>query len=324
MFPISQTMEKTLLILAAGLGSRYGGLKQMEGFGPSGETILEYSLFDAYRAGFRKFVFVIRKAIELDFKSGILSRLPDYLKWELCFQELDALPSGFTVPGDRQKPWGTGHAVWVARNSIEGPFAIVNGDDFYGRDGFVQLANFFDLSDSTNHAMVAYPLGRTLSTAGSVSRGICVTDVSHRLLEMREVHGIRKQQGSIVCDSECPVELHDTTPASMNLFGFQRSIFESVEQDFLAFLRHSGKELKSEFYIPSVVNGLLQEGSTAFKVFQSADDWMGVTNPEDRAQVEKGIQQLVESGVYPSRLWVVVRRKPCGDFLQISPATRAD
>jgi len=298
-------MEKTLLVLAAGLGSRFGGLKQMEGFGPSGETILEYSLFDAYRAGFRRFVFVIRREIEADFRVRILSRLPAYLHWEICYQELDLLPDGYSFPEGRSKPWGTGHAVWVAREKIRGPFAIVNGDDFYGRSGFEQLVKFFNATElsGSKHCLVAYPLGRTLSDSGSVSRGICVVNASKELVAMKEVHGIREENDRIVSDSESPLELVANTPASMNLFGFQKSVFDAIDQDFLRFLEHSGSEMKSEFYIPSVVNGLLEDNGASFKVLESADDWMGVTNPDDRSKVEKGIESLVEQGVYKPSLW---------------------
>ena len=277
----------------------------MEGFGPSGETILEYSLYDAYRAGFRHFVFIIRKEIEADFRDRILSRLPDYLHWEICYQELDLLPRGFSVPAGRKKPWGTGHAVWVARDKIPGSFAIVNGDDFYGRSGFEQLVKFFDATESVEneHCLVGYPLGRTLSDAGSISRGICVVSDDQTLVALREVHGIRQEDGQIVADSESPVELVSNTAASMNLFGFKKSVFEAIDRDFMIFLEQSGSEMKSEFYIPSVVNGLLEEKSASFRVLNSADDWMGVTNPDDRSKVEQGIQSLVDQGVYKPSLW---------------------
>jgi len=295
-------MEKTLLVLAAGMGSRYGGLKQMEGFGPHGETILEYSLFDAYRSGFRRFVFVIRKSLMNDFAERILSRLPRYIKYEICFQELDFLPEGFEKPEQRTKPWGTGHAVWVAKGIISGPFAVVNADDFYGLNGFMQLAKHFD-ENLREHAMVAYPLGLTLSEHGTVSRGICHVGEGDRLLEIREVMGIRKERGGILSDSVSPVELHDDTLASMNLFGFQSSIYDLIEQDIHEFFQRYGEELKSEFYIPFVVNHILEIGSPAVRVFTSEDAWMGVTNTADRDKVVAGIRTLIDNGVYPESLW---------------------
>ena len=296
-------MEKTLLVLAAGMGSRYGGLKQMEGFGPRGETILEYSIYDALEAGFSRFVFVIRASIEADFRMQVLERLPRDLNVHLCFQELDKLPNQYDVPEGRVKPWGTGHAVWVARDLVPGPFAVVNGDDFYGRSGFRQLSDYFSQSLKGNHAMVAYPLGKTLSKTGSVSRGICKVDENEQLLEVREVVGIRKNSAGLVSESSSPVELGEETPASMNLFGFDGSVFEAIDHDFGVFLEQEGAGLKSEFYIPTVVNHLLESGSGKIQVLRSEDDWMGVTNPQDRAQVVEGIRKLVNAGVYPESLW---------------------
>jgi len=297
-------MEKALLVLAAGMGSRYGGLKQMEGFGPQGETILEYSIYDALRAGFSRFIFVIRKSIEADFRERVLSRLPRELDCQLCFQELEKLPVGHSVPQGRQKPWGTGHAVWVARDLISGPFAIVNGDDFYGRNGFQQLAQFFESPDEVaSHAMVAYPLGRTLSESGAVSRGICRVNEQGELLEMREVHGICRVRGQVSAETESPVPLSEDSLASMNLFGFAATIFDNLDRDFLQFLLAHGSEQKSEFYIPSVVNQLLKDDEGKIQVLKSLDDWMGVTNPDDRKRVVAGIRTLIDSGVYPESLW---------------------
>jgi hypothetical protein len=297
-------MQLTLVVLAAGMGSRYGGLKQMEGFGPGGETLLEFSIYDALKAGFERFVFVIRRQIEDDFRARVLSRLPANLHVELCFQELDALPEGWRVPSGRVKPWGTGHAVWVARSLLQGPFAIVNGDDFYGRDGFERLAAHFRATFGRVHAMVAYPLGKTLSETGTVSRGICVVNGGGGLMEVREVGGIRRDGQSIVCETASPVRLQEETPASMNLFGFGESILEQLHADFVSFLEAHGHEQKSEFYIPSVVNHLVAEGLEPVQVLRTVGDWMGVTNPGDRPSVVAGILRQVDAGVYPPQLWL--------------------
>jgi dTDP-glucose pyrophosphorylase len=299
----------TLLVLAAGIGSRYGGLKQMDGFGPNNETILEYSVFDALRAGFTDFVFVIRKAIEADFRSRILDKLPRNTRVTLCFQELEMLPEGFHVLGGRQKPWGTGHAVWVARNIIESPFALVNGDDFYGRKGFESIANYFrdrkDIHDqSERHAMVAYQLDQTLSPHGSVCRGLCDINESGELVGLEEILNIRRTEGRLIGESACnPFEIPEKAPVSMNLFGFYPEIFRALERDMIEFMKHHGSELKSEFYIPAVVNRLIEKKESVVDVLRTDENWLGVTNTEDKAYVVEGIRRLVNNGVYPTPLW---------------------
>lgn len=295
-------MDMTLLVLAAGIGSRYGGLKQMEGFGPDGETILEYSVYDALRAGFTEFVFVIRKAIEKDFRERILSRLPRDLNVKLCFQELDKLPEGYSVPEGRTKPWGTGHAVWVAREDVSGPFALVNGDDFYGRKGFESIARHF--RDRTCHAVVAYPLSQTLSLHGSVSRGLCTVNEEGQLSGLDEIVNIAPRAGVLVGQKDgSDYEISADALVSMNLFAFQPSLFEALERDLKAFMETSGNELKSEFYITAVVDRIIEGRETVVDVLTSEDSWLGVTNPEDKARVISGIRGLVDAGVYPTPLW---------------------
>lgn len=302
-------MEKTLLVLAAGMGSRYGGLKQMEGFGPNGETILEYSIYDALQAGFTKFVFVIRKSIEDDFRERILEKLPESIQIKLCFQELETIPDGSVIPDGRVKPWGTGHAVWVARNDIDGPFVLANGDDFYGRKSFVALSEYFDTVNNGSlecerHAMVAYPLGQTLSSNGSVSRGLCHLNESGELEGLEEISMIKWNEGVLMgIRGDSSFEIEETAPVSMNLFGFFPQIFRSIDNDLKAFMKRSGSELKSEFYIPEVVNGLIERKTASVDVLKTEEKWLGVTNPEDKDYVKEGIGELVKSGIYPAPLW---------------------
>jgi len=297
----------TLLVLAAGMGSRFGGLKQMEGFGPNGETILEYSLYDARLAGFTEFVFVIRRDLESEFRERILSRLPSDLKVRLCYQELSDLPEGYTVPEGRTKPWGTGHAVWVAREVVRHPFALVNADDFYGRSGFQAIAMCFreSLHSPTRpHAVVAYDLKQTLSGHGSVSRGVCEVDSEGCLVQVKEHTAIRETHGRIVSEAENPpVELPANTPVSLNLLAFQPSVFAVLDREWHAFLERSGSELKSEFYVPTVVNRLAQSPDSEVVVLRATDAWLGVTHKADTERVKAGIREHVERGIYPSPLW---------------------
>jgi hypothetical protein len=300
-------MEKTLLVLAAGMGSRYGGLKQVDGFGPGGETLLEYSLYDARRAGFSHVVFVIRREMEALFREKVLARLPVELRVSLCFQELDCLPSGCRAPVDRQKPWGTAHAVWVARQHLEGPFALVNGDDFYGRAGFEAIASYFDGANwqRGQFCMVAYALGRTLSAHGTVSRGICRVDASGNLGSLEEVGGIHLADDGVVkgLRSGEVLLLGAEDPVSMNLFGLDGSLLPALERDLCAFLSEAGNLARAECYLPAVVNGMVAARQATVRVLRSADAWFGVTHPDDRALVRDGIRVLVDAGHYPERLW---------------------
>ena len=302
-------MKTTLLVLAAGIGSRYGGLKQMEGFGPNGETILEYSVYDALGAGFTDFVFVIRRAIEQDFREMILDRLPRDLNVRLCYQELDQLPSGFSVPEGRSKPWGTGHAVWVARELIDSPFALVNGDDFYGQKGFEAIAGHFQRGSQTqrtkaHHAMVAYLLRQTLSPHGSVSRGLCTINEHAELTGLEEIVNIADREGRLVGQRDGEdYEVSGDAPVSMNLFAFYPGIFTALDRELRTFLTERGNELKSEFYITSVVNQMIESGEAVVEALSSDENWLGVTNPEDKTHVVEGIRRLIEVGRYPQKLW---------------------
>ncbi|MGD9928955.1 MAG: NDP-sugar synthase [Mangrovibacterium sp.] len=299
-------MKPTLLILAAGMGSRYGGLKQVEPVGPHGETILEYSIFDAIRAGFGKVVFVIRKSFADEFKARFEGKLDRKIDVEYVYQELDKLPEGYTLPEGREKPWGTGHAILMAKDVIREPFAAINADDFYGAGAFNAIASFFqqEVSEKT-YAMVGYLLKNTLSEHGTVSRGICQTDDAGNLVEITERHQIARKNGSIYFEDEQgqPVKVDDSTPVSMNFWGFAPSIFNHLETLFRAFLDEKMQQPKSEFYIPSVVFELIQTGQIQSKVLRADSPWFGVTYPEDKAYVVSQIRKLTAEGGYPEKLW---------------------
>ncbi|WP_163707127.1 nucleotidyltransferase family protein [Mangrovibacterium lignilyticum] len=299
-------MKPTLLILAAGMGSRYGGLKQIDPFGPSGETILEYSVFDAIRAGFGKVVFVIRESFADEFKSRFDEKLKGKIEVEYVYQELTKLPEGYLCPEDREKPWGTGHAILMAKDVISEPFAAINADDFYGAPAFQIMADFFENKVSeTTYSMVGYLLKNTLSENGTVSRGICKTDADQNLIEITERHQIGRSGNSIVFVDEADnqVEVGENTPASMNFWGFHPSLFQHLENQFKAFLDEKMQLPKSEFYIPSVVFELIKSGKVNTKVLQADSPWFGVTYTDDKAYVVEQIQKLTDAGVYPSKLW---------------------
>lgn len=292
-------MKPTLMVLAAGMGSRYGGLKQVEPVGPNSEIILEYSIYDALQAGFDKVVFVIRRDIEDTFRQHVGSRLEGKIAVEYAFQELDSLPEGFQVPEGRSKPWGTGHAILVAKDAIAEPFAAINADDFYGREGFELLAGHFKQEQS--YAMVGFQLRNTVSPHGSVSRGICTTTNSH-LKTVVEHPTIFSHQGTY--RSENPdAELKGNEVVSMNFWGFTPDIFTHLQDQFCDFLQKRGDEARSEFYIPAVVDRLIAEGKKEVKVLTTTESWFGVTYPEDRPVVVNGIKELVSSGRYPEKLW---------------------
>ncbi len=299
-------MKPTLLILAAGMGSRYGGLKQLDRLGTSGETIMDYSVFDAQRAGFGKVVFIIRESIESDFREMFVNRLKGKVDMELVFQETNKIPSGFSVPADRVKPWGTGHAILMAKDVIHEPFTVINADDFYGAEAYQAMAKFLTTQASaTEYAMCGYQLSKTLSDFGTVSRGVCTLDPNGYLLDVTERTAIsRNKDGKIYYKlNEQEILLDDKVQVSMNFWGFTPSLFGHLEEKFNAFLREKGNELKSEFYIPFVVDDLMKEGKVKTKVLPSDAEWFGVTYQEDRPATIAKISALVKAGKYPESLW---------------------
>jgi UTP-glucose-1-phosphate uridylyltransferase len=299
----------TLLVLAAGIGSRYGGLKQIDPVGPSGETIIDYSVYDAIRAGFGKLVFVIRHAIEDDFKKLVASRIENKIAIEYAFQEMDVVPRWFTVPEARKKPWGTGHAVLVARDVIREPFGVINADDFYGSNSLRILAEELrkasDKSGVGDYSMVGYILGNTLSEHGSVARGVCISGNDGYLKDITERTGIARNESGISCvdDKGATVNLTGNEIVSMNTWGFTPSIFDRLQEHFEAFLKQRGQEEKAEFYLSSMVNDLIVEKQARVKVLKTSDSWFGVTYPQDKPSVTASIRALVDKGIYPSPLW---------------------
>ncbi len=299
-------MKPTLLILAAGMGSRYGGLKQIEPVGPNGETIIEYSVFDAIRAGFDKVVFVIRESFSEEFKSIFDNRLKGKIQVEYVYQELDKLPEGYTLPDNRVKPWGTGHAILMAKDVINEPFAAINADDFYGTQAFEETAGFFQNGVSENqYCMVGYQLKNTLSEFGTVSRGVCKTDANNNLVEITERTKIAREGADIFFTDEdgSKTKLDDDQAVSMNFWGFHPTLFEHLESQFKSFLDKKINEEKSEFYIPSVVFELIRSKQANSTVLKADSPWFGVTYPEDKDHVVKEIQKLTDQGFYPNKLW---------------------
>ncbi|HEU5123219.1 MAG TPA: sugar phosphate nucleotidyltransferase [Verrucomicrobiae bacterium] len=296
-------MNKSLLILAAGMGSRYGGLKQIDPVGPGGETIIDYSVYDAIRAGFDQLVFVIRRDIEQAFRETVGNRFEKKIAVRYVFQELNALPPGFAIPPERQKPWGTGHAILMAADAIREPFAVINADDFYGADSFRVLAAHLQ-PENPDYAMTGFVLRNTLSEFGSVARGVC--RLSDGFLEtVTEIVGIEKD-GTAARYKDDVGKVQALTAneiVSMNMWGFNPTLFGALREQFETFLRTRGGELKSEFYIPSVVNHLIQTGQKRVKVLPSRSKWYGVTYREDRPFVINGIQELIRQGEYPEKLW---------------------
>ena len=300
-------MKPTLFILAAGMGSRYGGLKQLDGLGPNGETIMDYSVFDAMRAGFGKVVFVIRKDFEEDFRRVVLSKYEDHVPCEVCFQGIDCLPEGFTRNPERTKPWGTNHAVLMAKDIIHEPFMVINADDFYGKESFEVMAKFLlDVNgEQGKYCMAGYRVGNTLSEHGTVSRGVCATDKMGFLTDVVERTAIESRDGHIVFPDENgnEVEIPFDTPVSMNMWGFTPEYFQYTEEAFKEFLTKHGQELKTEFYIPTLVNDLIKAGKATCQVLDTSAKWFGVTYADDRQMVVDKIQALVDADVYPSKLF---------------------
>ena len=301
-------MKPTLLILAAGIGSRYGGLKQIDPVGPGGETIIDYSIFDAIKAGFGKLVFLIRKDIEDDFKKTLGDKFSNKIDTHYAFQELE-LPDGFPSFPDRTKPWGTAHAVLAAKNSIEEPFAAINADDFYGFDAYKRMVEFLENIKNDDHgsqtySMVGYHLGKTLSDHGVVSRGVCEIDPRGNLTKINERHGVQKRDGGIYYKEadDKMVEIYRSL-VSMNFWGFTPSIFKEFDSGFATFIENEGHLPKSEYLIPLVVDNMIESGKAVVKVLQTTSQWYGVTYREDKPIVQKALKTLVEEGKYHTPLW---------------------
>lgn len=299
-------MKPTLLILAAGMGSRYGGLKQIDPLGPNGETILEYSVYDAIRAGFGKVVFVIRESFAKDFKARFESKLNGKIEIEYVYQELNKLPQGFALPEKREKPWGTGHAILMAKDVIHEPFAAINADDFYGAEAYKVIADFLTRSiQHDKYSMIGYELNKTLSDFGGVSRGICETDLNNFLTKITETHKIRQEGKAVLCESENKetIVITGNETVSMNFWGFHPSVFDNIENQFIEFLKTSIQIEKSEFYIPFVVFEMIKTGKAKVEVLKADSPWFGVTFQEDKPYVIEQIQKLTDQGVYPDKLW---------------------
>ena len=299
-------VKPTLLVLAAGMGSRYGSLKQMDGVGPNGEAIIDYSVYDAIRAGFGKVVFVIRHSFAAEFQEVFSAeRFGHKIEVEYVYQELESLPEGFTLPAERVKPWGTNHAVMMAKGAIDGPFAVINADDFYGREAYQTIGDYLSqLGNSrNNYCMVGYQVSKTLSENGTVSRGVCTVDGEGNLQGMVERTQIERVNGTILFHVGGADEpLAEDTPVSMNLFGFTPDYFEYSEAYFKEFLAANIDNLKSEFFIPLMVNKVINDGTATMRVLKTTSNWFGVTYKEDKPHLMAKIEELIESGVYPRNL----------------------
>ena len=301
-------VKPTLLVLAAGMGSRYGSLKQMDGVGPNNEAIIDYSIYDAIRAGFGKVVFVIRHSFADAFTAVFnKERFGGKIEVEVVYQELDYLPEGFTLPEGREKPWGTNHALLMAKDVIKEPFAVINADDFYGADAYKVIGDYLSqLGEESNHyCMVGYEVNKTLSENGTVSRGVCSVDGEGNLRGMVERTQIeRMADGRILFHDEgADEELAEDAPVSMNLFGFTPDYFTHSEAFFKEFLKERGSELKSECYMPMMVNKLIQEGTATLRVLRSSAQWFGVTYQADREPLRQRLAAMQTDGTYPAKLW---------------------
>jgi NDP-sugar pyrophosphorylase family protein len=299
-------MKPTLVVMAAGIGSRYGGLKQIDPIGPSGEIVIDYSVFDAIRAGFGKAVFIIRREIETAFKAISETHFRGRIPVDYAFQEIDDLPAGFRRPADRQKPWGTGHAILRCRDLVREPFAVINADDFYGRASFRVLAERLARQDASKaeYHLVGFVLRNTLSEHGSVARAICRSDARDRLTAIVERLKIEKDgRGARFLEGETWTPLTGDELCSMNMFGFTPALFPQLERGFAAFLQASIAQPKAEYLIPTVVGDLIRAGEASVEVLTSNEKWYGVTYPQDKPAVVAGVRALIERGEYPAKLW---------------------
>ena len=285
--------------MAAGMGSRYGGLKQLDPVGPSGETIIDYSVYDAIRSGFNKIVFIIRKDFEKEFRSQITDKYQGRIKVEFAFQDLNDLPQGFTCPDGRIKPWGTGHAILTASELIQEPFVAINGDDFYGYESFKIIADYYR-GEGATFSMVAFQLDKTLSEYGGVTRGLCTVRMD--LLDtVVETGDLMRTENGISSDRE--IELDGSEPVSMNVWGFTPDLFKHLKSMFIDFLDKEGGEMKSEYLIPTVVNNLIRSGQKQVHVLRTSSKWFGVTYKEDKPFVSQQIQELIDDDTYPKKLF---------------------
>lgn len=298
-------MQPTLLILAAGMASRYGSMKQIQSFGPGGETILEYSIYDAIRAGFGKVVFIIRKEFEADFREIYEPKLEGKIEVDYVHQELNAFLNGREIPEGRTKPWGTAHAVLCAKDKVKEPFAVINADDFYGRDAFVKAYEFLTKDVSENlYSIIGYELLKTLSENGTVNRGVCQVDAKQNLESIAERLNISLQDGKIICDDDQePKELSRDSQVSMNFWCFHPSIFNYTQELFNDFLDDNMSNPKAEFFIPIVADQFIHEGAGEIRVIPTSAQWFGVTYKEDAPDVQNQLNELVSKGEYPERLW---------------------
>lgn len=298
-------MQPTLLILAAGMASRYGSMKQVEGFGPSGETIMEYSIYDAIRAGFGKVVFIIREEFAENFQSIFEPKLAGKIEVGYVFQRLTDFTDGFSVPPNREKPWGTAHAVLCASGAVHDPFAVINADDFYGRDAFEKSFRFLITGcNEKTYAIIGYELLKTLSEFGTVNRGVCELDASGNLVAIAERLNISREGNKIVCnDDQVPGELPLDAQVSMNFWCFHPSVFRYTQRLFRSFLAENGEKPKSEFYIPIVADRFIKDGEGVVKIIPTTSQWFGVTYKQDAPAVRENLSKLASAGEYPKHLW---------------------
>ena len=304
-------MKTTLVVLAAGIGSRFGGgIKQLTPMGPNGEIIMDYAIYDAKRAGFDKVVFIIRKDLEKDFKEIIGDRISKFIETDYAFQEIDDLPEGFTVPDGRKKPWGTGHALLAVRDKVNEPFVVINADDYYGPEGFKAIHKYMteemDLTgEKLDMCMAGFILKNTLSDNGTVTRGVCKVDEQHMLESVQETFEIRMENGSLKAENGegKPVQLTEDQYVSMNMWGFPPKFIEVLKKDFPVFLAAHGTELKSEYLLPTIVDSCIRSGEGSVKVLPTHDKWFGVTYQEDRALAEEALRECIAKGLYPEQLY---------------------
>lgn len=305
-------MKPVLLVMAAGLGSRYGGLKQLDKIGPNGEIILELSSYDAIKAGFKKIIFILRTEIVEDFKELIGNKLSQFAEIEYVIQDMNNIPEGFNIPTDRVKPWGTGHAILCAKDIVKSPFLVINADDYYGQESFKLMYDYLSTNTEENHhAMVGYKLKNTLSENGHVARGICTVEDGELKEIVERTKIIKRDESAFYTEDEKEwIELDYNSIVSMNMWGFMNSIFEITEEGFKNFLQNNlnNNPLKAEYFIPLVVSDLINSGKGKVKVINSKDKWYGVTYQEDKALVKEAIKKMIDEGKYKKNLWDEVNK----------------